>query len=174
MPALERPDAFTAKDHSTRQGTWQGRAAVHGGALLLFTLLTVTRALQVVLHPASTVTPDLIDPVYNVWAVASANHNAAIWPDGLWSFFHANIFYPTPHAASYGDTLIGLLPFSLPLAHLVSNPVVLTNLLTARSFVLAAYSAFLLGYELTSEYEQHWWPAWCLGSAHYAASTSAI
>jgi hypothetical protein len=68
MPALERLHVLTATDHFTRQGTRPWRAAAYGGALLLFTLLTVTCALQVALHPASTVAPDLIDPVFNVWA----------------------------------------------------------------------------------------------------------
>jgi Dolichyl-phosphate-mannose-protein mannosyltransferase len=152
MPALECPDASTAKDHATQRGTWQGRVAAHGGALLLFTLLTVTCALQVALHPANAVAPDLIDPVYNVWAVASANHNAATWPDGLWSFFHANIFYPAPHASSYVDVFVGLLPLSLPLHLLIRDPVILTNVLVALAFVLSAYGAFLLGYELTGHY----------------------
>ena len=123
MLALERPGTRTVKEHPTRQGTWPGRAAAHGGALLLFTLLTVTCALPVALHPASAVAPDLIDPVYNVWAVASADHNALTWPDGFWSFFHANIFYPTPHASSYVDVFVGLLPFSLPLHLLIHDPV---------------------------------------------------
>ena len=119
--------------------------------MLLFTLLTVTCALQVALHPASTVAPDLIDPVYNVWAVASANHNASTWPAGLWSFFHANIFYPAPHASSYVDVFVGLLPLSLPLHLLIRDPVILTNVLVALAFVLSAYGAFLLGYELTGD-----------------------
>ena len=151
MRASEHANALAAKEHSTRQGTWAWRAAAHGGALLLFTLLTVTCALQVALHPASTVAPDLIDPVFNVWAVASANHNALTWPDGLWSFFHANIFYPAPHASSYVDVFVGLLPLSLPLHLLIRDPVILTNVLVALAFVLSAYGAFLLGYELTGD-----------------------
>src|SRR5437764_13042515 len=152
MVALERPGALMAQDHLTRRGRWQRwgwAAGAHGGVLALFTLLTVTRALQVALHPASTVAPDLIDPVYNVWAIASADHNASTWPDGLWSFFHANIFYPAPHASSYVDVFVGLLPLSLPLHLLIRDPVIVTNVLGALAFVLLAYGTFLRCYDLT-------------------------
>lgn len=88
---------------------------VHLAALALFTLLTVTRALPIVLHPAHAVTPDPIDPVFNSWDLASTAHSILSWQHGLWSFFDGNGYYPTPHPASYIDAAVGMLPFSLPL-----------------------------------------------------------
>ncbi len=144
------PDAIDV-DGARRTRPWQ-TMALHGVALLLFSILTLTRLWPLVLHPTRTVTPDLIDPVYNVWAVASSLHNLATWPDGPWSPFHANIFYPTPHAAAYGDVFLGLLPVSWPLHYLIGDPVALVNALNILSFVASAYALFLLGYELTGSY----------------------
>lgn len=131
-----------------RRWTW----IAHAGALLLFSLYVLALAPRIALHPAMMVTPDLIDPVFNVWAVASADHNAVTWPDGIWSFFHGNIYYPTPYAASYTDVFVGLLPLSLPLSLFLHSPVVLTNALVLLAFVLSGYGAFLLGHELTRRY----------------------
>lgn len=124
----------------------------HCGALLLFALLTLASAPTLALHPSSAVTPDLIDPVHHIWSVASLLHTTLAWRDGLWSFFDGNIFYPTPHAASFADTFVGLLPILLPLTLLTQDPTVLANMLAVLSFVLSAYTAFLLGRELTGEY----------------------
>lgn len=134
-----------------RHSRWVAWLA-HAGALLLFGLFALTLAPQIALHPATKVTPDLIDPVFNVWAVASADHNAVTWSDGIWSFFHGNIYYPTPHAASYTDVFVGLLPLSLPMSLFLHNPVVLTNALVLLAFVLSSYGAFLLGHALTRRY----------------------
>ncbi len=113
----------------------------HCGALLLFTLLTLASAPTLALHPSSAVTPDLIDPVHHIWSVASLLHMTLAWRDGLWSFFDGNIFYPTPHAASFADTFVGLLPILLPLTLLTQDPTVLANMLAILSFVLSAYQA---------------------------------
>lgn len=124
----------------------------HCVALLLFALLTLASAPILALHLASAVTPDLIDPVHHIWSVASLLHTTLAWRDGLWSFFDGNIFYPTPHAASFADTFVGLLPILLPLTLLTQDPTVLANMLAVLSFVLSAYAAFLLGRELTGDY----------------------
>ena len=55
-------------------------------------------------------------------------------------------------AAAFADTFIGLLPLLLPLSLLTQDPATLANLLLALSFVLSAYGAFLLGWELTKVY----------------------
>ena len=145
-----------ALDAPRGQGApWAHRAraiVLHGAALLLFTVLALTQTLQVTLHPASTVAPDPIDPVFHVWSVASTIQHVTTWADGVWSFFDANIFYPTPHAALYGHVAIGMLPYALPLHALIPNPVVLFNLLVALSFILSAYGVFLLALLLTESY----------------------
>ena len=136
----------------TRPPAWRRAFLAHGAALLLFTLLTLTRAWSMVLHPAGTITPDPIDPLHTIWAVDASLQNVLHGRHGLWSLYDANIYYPTPHAAAYGDTFIGLLPFSLPLHLLLPNPVALSNVLLALSFILSAYGAFLLGHLLTGSY----------------------
>ncbi len=125
---------------------------VHLAALALFTLLTVTRALPIVLHPAHAVTPDPIDPVFNSWDLASTAHSVLSWQHGLWSFFDGNSYYPTPHPASYIDAAVGMLPFSLPLYLLLHDPILVLNVLTGLSFILSAYGAFVLGHRLTHSY----------------------
>jgi hypothetical protein len=131
---------------------WAHPCLRHGSALLLFTLLTLTLAPQAVLHPSRTVVPDLIDPVHHIWSVAVLLRDVRTWPDGLWSLFDGNIFYPVHHAAAFADTFIGLLPLLLPLSLLTQDPATLANLLLGLSFVLSAYGAFVLGWELTKVY----------------------
>lgn len=134
---------------------WRYRArtlAAHVGAMLLFALLTALMAPRIVLHPSRLVTPDLIDPVYYLWSLSSSIHNLTTWPDGLWSLFDGNIYYPVAHAASYTDVTVGLLPLSLILHAVIHNPVVLLNILAGLSFVLSAYGAFVLGRLLTHNY----------------------
>ena len=134
---------------------WRYRArtlAAHAGAMLLFATLTLTLAPHVALQPTRTIVPDLIDPVHHIWSIAVLLHQITAGHDGLWSVFDGNIFYPTPHSASYADTFLGLLPVIWPLSLLVHDPTVLTNLTAALSFVLSAYGAFLLGREVTGQY----------------------
>jgi len=134
------------------RSTWIRAWTAHISALVLFTLLMLAHAPAIVFHPTDTLMPDLIDPLYCAWAVASAVHNVAHWRDGLWSLFNANIYYPTPHAAAFGDVYVGILPLSLPIHALVGNPIALLNALVALSFVLSAYGAFVLGSIVTRSY----------------------
>src|SRR5439155_6404537 len=155
MVAVARSETSITAGASKRLEIWKrwGRTCLlHGSALLLFTLLTLAQAPQAVLHPSRTVVPDLIDPVHHIWSVAVLLHDVHTWPDGLWSLFDGNIFYPVHHAAAFADTFIGLLPLLLPLSLLTQDPATLANLLLALSFVLSAYGAFLLGWELTKVY----------------------
>src|SRR5581483_6356123 len=84
-----------------RWKTWDRAYLRHIGALLLFALLALTQAPQAVFHPSQTVVPDLVDPVHHIWSVAVLLHDVQTWPDGLWSLFDANVFYPVPHAAAF-------------------------------------------------------------------------
>lgn len=118
---------------------------VHGGAIVLFAAITLIYSLPLTLHPASTVAPDPVDPLFHVWSVASTLHQIDTWSDGLWSLFDHNIFYPAPHAGSFGNIALGMLPVLLPLNAAIHDPVALVNALVAVAFVLSAYGAFLLG-----------------------------
>lgn len=155
MAAMVQPMIAAATDESddrARESGWRRPCVWHGLALLLFTLLVVTQAPPAVFHPSRTVVPDLIDPIHHIWSVAMVLHDVQTWPDGLWSLFDANIFYPVPHAAAFADTFVGLLPLLLPLSLVTHDPAMLANLLLALSFLLSAYGAFLLGREVTRSY----------------------
>lgn len=127
-----------------REGKRKPTVLHHVGAVLVFISTALAIAPAVALHSSSTVTPDLIDPVFYAWDVASVVHHVLLWAHGLWSPFDANVYYPTPHAAAYTDAAVGILPFSLPLHWLGIAPIAALNILIGLSFVLSAYGAFAL------------------------------
>jgi len=108
-----------------RAREWVRPSAWHVIALLIFTLLTLAQAPQALLHPSQTIVPDMIDPVHHIWSVSMVLQDVQTWPDGLWSLFDANIFYPVSHAAAFADTFVGLLPLLLPLSMFIHDPAVL-------------------------------------------------
>ena len=125
------------QEQPAQRRRWARGALTHAAILIAFALLTVLRAPQLALHPATMVASNLIDPVYHIWSVATALHNVGVLAQGPWSLFDGNIFYPTPHAASYGQVAAGLLPLILPLRLLTANPAAIMNaLLVAPTFVV--------------------------------------
>jgi hypothetical protein len=143
--ALHEPGVTIAEETTVaREDTRIPTVLHHVGAVLVFLSAALGIAPAIALHASSTVTPDLIDPVFYSWDVASVVHHVLLWAHGLWSPFDANIYYPTPHAAAYTDAAVGVLPFSLPLHWLGVAPIAALNILIGLSFVLSAYGAFVL------------------------------
>ncbi len=121
-------------------------------AVCLLAVLTVGQLITLLSDLSGRVPSDLIDPLYNVWSVALSVHQLGALGHDAAALLGSNTFYPTPHAAIYGDVFIGLLPLSLPLHMIGVDPVALTNILVVLSFFLSGYGAFLLGRQLTGHY----------------------
>ncbi len=148
-PLLSSPRAAEASWAGTKRRT---RIIQEAFAVCLLAVLTFGQLLSLLSDLSGRVPSDLIDPLYNVWSVALSVHQVGALGHDPASLLGSNIFYPTPHAAIYGDVFIGLLPLSLPLHMIGVDPVALTNSLVVLSFFLSGYGAFLLGRQLTGHY----------------------
>jgi hypothetical protein len=119
--------------------SWPGRWL---RALVLFAGLTLAGT-----WPMATqlriVTPG--DSAFFAWAVGWGVH--ALKTDPL-SLPHANIFHPARYALGMDESILGTTVLALPLAPFTDDAVFLFNVVRLLTYVLSAFTAYLLAREL--------------------------
>ncbi len=90
--------------------------------------------------------PNVIDPLFYAW---NFSHNTrAIMASGR-HLLDTNIFYPQTNTLAYSDTLMGQMPFVLPVILLTGNPVLAENIAILLTFPIACVAMYLLAHSLT-------------------------
>jgi hypothetical protein len=118
----------------------RGTTCVHSAAFLAYAALSVAITWPLVLRLGTAVPHDLGDPVGFTWVLwwnAQALPLSSAW-------LHAPIFYPSPGAIVFQDTLLGVWPLTTAIQWLGGSPLVAHNLLLISSFALSAFTAYLL------------------------------
>lgn len=109
-------------------------------ALAAYSTLAVAMTWPLALRLGSTVPHDLGDPLGLTWVLwwnAQAPPLTTRW-------LNAPIFFPSPGAIVFQDSLLGVWPLSTPLQWAGVSPLAVHNLLVIASFTLSAFTAFLL------------------------------
>lgn len=89
------------------------------------------------------------DSFINSWILA---WNAHALTNPAVSVWDAPIFHPVRGALAFSEAMFGNLWITLPVQYLTGNPVFAANVLLLSSFILGAYSMFLLVSELTGNF----------------------
>jgi len=129
------------------------------GPAPLFAFLTYTVIELVLTWPlaaglGSDVPGDLGDSLLNMWILAwGAEHLPQLATGAMsWSqFWNANIFHPAPLSLALSEHLFGQVLQILPIYWLTGNIILCYNLLFLSTFVLSAFGAYLLVYDLTGD-----------------------
>ena len=113
--------------------------------LALFTAITVVMSWPYPLQ-IQTSLYNWSDALLNSWTLAWGSRILLTDPFNL---FNANIFYPYPNTLAYSESLVPQTALAMPIILLTGLPSLAHNLLALSSFVLAAFGAYLLVYDLT-------------------------
>ena len=114
-------------------------------ALLFFALLTGAMTYPLALRAWNSV-ENYGDPLLNTWILAWDVHQLVRDPLRL---FQANNFHPYPNTLAYSENLLAIAVLAAPFLLLTGNPVWVHNLLLMLSFLLCAWTAYLLVYDQT-------------------------
>lgn len=162
LPAPEaagepRPDSAATEDHARRtasrpsvtlaregRGRRFGPTLEAGLALAAGWVVSLLMHAPVLHHPASAVSTDVGDPLFQAWQVAWDGHALTSQPGHV---FDANIFWPLPHSLAFSDSLLGYAPFGL-LGHGPGAALVRYNLLWLGAYALAFAGTYLLARQL--------------------------
>ena len=90
--------------------------------------------------------PEFGDPLFSVWRVSWVYRQLVGDPRNL---FDANIFHPHPLTLTYSDSMLFPALTAAPLLAAGVHPVVATNAILVLSFVLSAFTVYLLVERLT-------------------------
>ena len=121
-------------------------------AFLSYQLWAVVLTDPVARQAASVLPSDVGDPVLNTWLLWWDSHVLPLtgrWWDGAF-------FYPTPNVLGFSESLLGILPISLPVQWVSGNPILAYNVAFLASFSLSALAAYLLCFELTGRRDAAW------------------
>jgi Dolichyl-phosphate-mannose-protein mannosyltransferase len=124
------------------------RAAVLGGATLLFAALTAWATWPQALHLYKV--PDLGDPLFSIWRLNWVHHQLFRDPRHL---FDANIFHPERLTLTYSDSMLVPSLMHAPLLWLGLHRIVSYNVMILSAFVLSGLAMFLLVRSLTGRIE---------------------
>lgn len=119
----------------------------HVVVFLAYAALSAAITWPLALRLGTAVPHDLGDPVGFTWILwwnAQALPLTSAW-------LRAPIFYPSPGAIVFQDTLLGVWPFTTAVQWLGASPLVTYNLLLVSSFALSAFTAYLLCARLTAD-----------------------
>ncbi len=134
--------AAAASVHTSRSTT---RAAVRTGAILgVYTVASIVYTLPLALHLSDALVGSP-DTLFNSWVLAWDVHALTTNPLHL---LDANIFFPFARPLTYSDLMLTGALMVAPIELLTGNPALAHNLLTLMSFLLAAFTTYLLAYEL--------------------------
>ena len=123
-------------------------------AFLAYTLLSLLLTWPLAAGLSSDVPGDLGDSLLNMWILAwGAEHLPQLVTGAMsWSqFWDANIFHPAPLSLALSEHLFGQVLQILPIYWLTGNIILCYNLLFLSTFVLSAFGAYLLVYDLTGD-----------------------
>ena len=90
--------------------------------------------------------PDFEDPLFSVWRLGWVHHKLTGDPSPL---FSPNIYHPQPQTLAYSDAMLLPALTTAPLLALGAHPVVAYNVILLFSFVLTAWTTYLLVERLT-------------------------
>jgi len=114
-------------------------------ALLGFSLLTLLMTYPLSLQLAEAL-QDTSDSLLNLWITNWQAHQLLTSPLQL---FDTNIFYPYPNTLAYSEILFPNVLLSVPIFAFTDNPILTYNLMFLLSFILSAFSLYLLAYRLS-------------------------
>ena len=123
-------------------------------AILAYSGLSIVLTWPLALGFWRDVPGDLGDSLLNMWILAwGAEHLPQVVTGGMsWAqFWDANIFHPSPLALSLSEHLFGPVLQILPVYWLTGNIILCYNLLFVSTFVLSAFGAYLLVWDLTGD-----------------------
>ena len=123
-----------------RLGAAPRTVAIRGAYLVAAVVCTF----PLVLHLSDALI-DKPDTLFNSWVLAWDVHALTTNPLHL---LDANVFFPFPQPLTYSDTMLTGALMVAPIELLTANPALAHNLLTLVSLVLAAFTTYLLVYEL--------------------------
>ena len=112
-----------------------------GKVLLFYSILSVVLTLPLAFHLNDRLPSDLGDPLYNIWIM---DHDVRGLKNGFRDFWNSNIFYPHQGTVTYADYLPALALLGLPVATLSHNLILTYNVLFIFSYILCAFSGYLL------------------------------
>ncbi|MDP2055459.1 MAG: hypothetical protein Q8L75_17605, partial [Acidobacteriota bacterium] len=121
---------------------------------LAYTLFSILLTWPLAAGLGSDVPGDLGDSLLNMWILAwGAEHLPQLVTGAMsWSqFWDANIFHPAPLSLALSEHLFGQVLQILPIYWLTGNIILCYNLLFLSTFVLSAFGAYLLVYDLTGD-----------------------
>jgi hypothetical protein len=90
--------------------------------------------------------PEFGDPLFSVWRISWVYRQLMGDPRNL---FDANIFHPQPLTLTYSDSMLFPALTAAPLLAAGVHPVVATNAILVLSFILSAFTVYLLVERLT-------------------------
>jgi hypothetical protein len=123
-------------------------------AFLAYTFLSIALTWPTAAGLGSDVPGDLGDSLLNMWILAwGAEHLPRLVTGAMsWSqFWDANIFHPAPLSLALSEHLFGQVLQILPIYWLTGNIILCYNLLFLATFLLSAFGAYLLVYDLTGD-----------------------
>ncbi len=135
------------------------------GALvfLIYGAITVALTYPLILQLGSVLPHDAGDPALNTWILwwntQTAPFSAAWW--------NPPAFYPVPGVLSFSENLLGLSLIATPLYWLGAGPQLAYNVIFLLTFLLSAFGAYLLVYELTKRHDAAFLAGLLFGFAPY-------
>lgn len=123
-------------------------------AFLTYSVISLVLTWPLAAGLGSDVPGDLGDSLLNMWILAwGAEHLPRLVTGAMsWSqFWDANIFHPAPLSLALSEHLFGQVLQILPIYWLTGNIILCYNLLFLSTFVLSAFGAYLLVYDLTGD-----------------------
>ncbi len=115
--------------------------------ILLYFIITIVETFPLIKDIKNSIPGDLGDPLLNVWTLWWDCES--IFNFNLKGYFDANVMYPYDNALAFSEHLTGEAILGLPFYIILRNPIAVYNILFLLSFVVAAFSTFLLTHKLT-------------------------
>ncbi|MCU0241964.1 MAG: hypothetical protein MUF51_06025, partial [Vicinamibacteria bacterium] len=121
------------------------RPRVIAALLLLYLLIAILTSHPFSTRPGETL-PDNADALAFSWAMSWVCHQIGTDPVHL---LKANIYHPDPAPLAYGEPMLGEALLACPVYAVTKNDVVTFNVTFVLTLTLAAFTMFLLSYEVT-------------------------
>ncbi len=147
MVQIGSPPADEMRAVHPEQAPDRARAAwlEPGAVLVLFGALSLAWTWPLADVSGRVLPSDLGDPLLNTWILGWVAERALHGFRGLWN---APVFLPYPDTLAYSEHLLGILPFSGPVAWLTGNPIAAYNAAFLASYVLAGAGMYVLARSL--------------------------
>jgi hypothetical protein len=135
------------------------------GALvfLIYAAITIALTYPLILRMGSVLPNDAGDPGLNTW-ILWWNTQTVPFSTAWWN---APAFHPAPGVLTFSENLLGLSLVSTPLHWLGAGPQMAYNVVFLLTFLLSAFGAYLLAYELTKRHDAAFIAGLLFGFAPY-------